>query len=138
VESADLVALMQGHGVKPTSNRLLVARALADSPRPVSLPELEGMLLTVDKSNISRALALFRDSHLVHVIEDGSQGTRYELCMSPDAEEDEDMHVHFFCERCRRTYCLHEVQVPPVPVPEGFRAHTVNYVVKGICPACSR
>ena len=60
--------LLEEHGVKPTPNRLLVARALAGSHhRPLSLKELEERLETIDKSNIFRALTVFREARLVHV-----------------------------------------------------------------------
>ena len=71
--------LLEEHGIRPTANRLLIAQALEAAGRPLSLMELEARLETIDKSNISRALALFRDARLVHVLEDAGEGIRYEL-----------------------------------------------------------
>ena len=130
------VKLLEHHGVKPTSNRLLVAEALETAQRPLSLMELETRIKTIDKSGIFRALTLFREHHMVHVIEDGGDGVRYELCRSHDDEHDDDMHVHFFCEVCRQTYCLDNIKIPPVELPGGFVMNTVNYMVKGTCPNC--
>lgn len=130
------VKLLEHHGVKPTSNRLLVAKALETAQRPLSLMELETRIKTIDKSGIFRALTLFREHHMVHVIEDGGDGVRYELCRSHDDEHDDDMHVHFFCEVCRQTYCLDNIKIPPVELPGGFVMNTVNYMVKGTCPNC--
>lgn len=130
-------ALLAAHGIRPTVNRMLTARALASAGRPMSLSELETMLLTVDKSGISRALSLFREHRLVHVVE-SSEGVRYELCMSHDADgEDDDVHVHFFCERCHRTFCVDDVPVPPVPLPAGYRQMSVSYIARGFCPECA-
>jgi Fur family ferric uptake transcriptional regulator len=133
----DVIDLMQHHGVKPTANRILVAAALCDALRPLSMAEVGDILDTVDKSVISRTLMLFRDNHLVHVIEDGSDSVRYEICHSHDDGEDDDVHVHFYCEKCRRTFCLHDIQIPSVNLPEGYSMESVNYMVKGICPECS-
>ncbi len=130
------VKLLEHHGVKPTSNRILVAKALEAAQRPLSLMELEARIKTIDKSGIFRALTLFREHHMVHVIEDGGDGVRYELCRSHDDEHDDDMHVHFFCEACRQTYCLDNIKIPPVELPGGFVMNSVNYMVKGICPNC--
>lgn len=130
------VKLLEHHGVKPTSNRILVAKALETAQRPLSLMELETRIKTIDKSGIFRALTLFREHHMVHVIEDGGDGVRYELCRSHDDEHDDDMHVHFFCEVCRQTYCLDNIKIPPVELPGGFVMNTVNYMVKGMCPNC--
>lgn len=131
-----LEELLEHHGVKPTANRLLIARALQDANRPLSLMELEMQLETIDKSNVFRALTAFREAHLVHVLEDAGDGVRYELCHSHDEEHDDDVHVHFYCTHCHKTYCLEDTPVPPVAVPEGFNLESVSYLVKGICPEC--
>ena len=128
--------LLEKHGIKATPNRLLVVRALAQAGRPLSLMELESRLETVDKSAIFRTLGTFREAHLVHVLEDAGDGVRYELCHR-HSEEDDDVHVHFYCEKCHRTYCLEDTPVPPVAVPEGYEAESVSYLIKGICPKCA-
>lgn len=130
--------LFEHHGIKPTANRQLVARALADSRRPLSLAELEERLVTLDRSSIFRVLTLFRDQHLVHVIEGGSEGVHYELCQSHSHETDDDQHAHFHCEVCHRTFCLQEIPVPEVALPEGYTATSASYLIKGICPDCAR
>ena len=94
-------------------------------------------IVTIDKSGIFRSLMLFREHRLVHVLEDGDGGVKYELCLSHDEDEDEDMHVHFYCEQCHRLFCLHDMPVPQVDLPEGYSMTTVNYVVKGTCPQCA-
>ncbi len=137
MSNTELTELLERHGVKATANRLTVAKTLLEEGRPLSLMELEDIIGTIDKSGIFRSLVLFREHRLVHTIEDGSDGTRYELCLSGDAEKDEDAHIHFFCEACHRTFCIEDVQAPEVCLPEGYIPRTVSYVVKGICPECS-
>ena len=102
----ELDKLLLEHGVKPTANRLVIAQALRRAGRPLSMTELEDRLETIDKSNIFRTLTAFRDAHLVHVLEDTGDGVRYELCHSHHEDHDDDLHVHFYCTRCHRTYCL--------------------------------
>ena len=129
--------LLASHHIKPTANRIVVAKTLAAAERPMSLSELEYKILSIDKSGVFRALTLFREHHLVHVIEDGGDGVRYELCHSHDGHaEDDDQHVHFYCERCHRTFCLHDTPIPAVALPEGYRLTGINYMVKGLCPEC--
>ncbi len=129
--------LLEEHGVKPTPNRILVAKALAEAGRPLSLMELEARLETIDKSNVFRALTAFREAHLVHVLEDAGDGVRYELCHSHHEEHDDDIHVHFYCTKCHRTFCLEDTPVPPVQVPEGYEVESVSYLLKGVCPECA-
>jgi Fur family ferric uptake transcriptional regulator len=128
--------LLEEHGVKATPNRLLVARALASAGRPLSLMELEAQLETIDKSAIFRTLGAFKDAHLVHVLEDSGDGVRYELCHSHHEDHDDDVHVHFYCTKCHRTFCLEDTPVPPVQVPEGYEVESVSYLLKGVCPEC--
>jgi Fur family ferric uptake transcriptional regulator len=61
--------LLQKHAIKPTANRIVLVKALSDIDRPMSLSELEDIILTIDKSNIFRALGIFKEHHLVHVID---------------------------------------------------------------------
>lgn len=95
MDEATCVRLLEEHDIKPTANRIVVAKALAASMQPQSLTELERKILTIDKSNVFRALMLFKEHHLVHTIEGSSDGTKYELCHSHDHEHDDDQHPHF-------------------------------------------
>lgn len=135
---SDIIKILEARSVRATANRIELAKTLAAAGRPMSLSELESEMPTVDKSNIFRSLSTFRDHHLVHVIEDGSGGQRYELCLSHHEDHDDDRHPHFYCESCMKTYCLEDMRIPQVEVPAGYHIHSVNYVLKGICPSCSK
>ncbi len=134
----NFITLLEEHDIKPTANRVVVAKALASSMTPLSLVELERRIVTIDKSGIFRALTLFREHHLVHVIEGGSEGVKYELCHSHSHEHDEDLHPHFYCEQCQRTYCIDNQPLPDIELPEGFLPHSANLIIKGICPDCRK
>lgn len=129
--------ILEKKGVKPTPNRVLVLRAMLGAGRPLSLSELEIMLDSVDRSSIFRVLTMFADRHVVHELEDGSGMAKYEVCSGEEECTVEDMHVHFYCESCHRTYCFRDMHIPEIELPEGFRMDSVNYMVKGICPMCA-
>ena len=138
MDEAKCIKLLEEHGVKPTANRIVVVKALASSIQPQSLAELESRIETIDKSNVFRALTLFREHHLVHAIEGTGDGTRYELCHSHHDGHDDDLHPHFYCEECQQTYCLDGVEMPEVQLPTGFKQHSSNYMIKGTCPHCEK
>lgn len=138
MDEATCISLLQAHDIKPTANRILVAKALASSILPQSLAELERRIISIDKSNIFRALVLFRKQHLVHAIEGSSDGTKYELCYSHDHEHDDDQHPHFYCEKCQQTYCLNDAELPEILLPQGFEVHSSNLMIKGLCPHCKK
>ena len=50
--------MLVGKGVRPTAARILVLQKLSERTSPASLFELEAELETLDKSTISRSLAL--------------------------------------------------------------------------------
>lgn len=135
----DVEDILTRKEVKPTSNRILVMRELIKASHPVSLADLEISLgFSMDKASIFRVLELFSEKDIIHVIEDGSRSLKYELCHSGTHHTISDQHVHFYCERCKETYCFEDVSVPLVNIPEGFSPHAINYMVKGICPKCSK
>lgn len=127
--------LLAEHGVKVTANRLLIARALEQAGRPLSMMELEERLDSIDKSNVFRTLVAFKDAHLVHVLE--GDPVRYELCHSHHEDRDDDLHVHFYCTRCHRTFCLEDTPIPPVQAPDGYQVQEESYLLRGICPECA-
>lgn len=124
-------------GIKATANRILVMEALGEAGRPQSLTDLEQRLLTMDKSSIFRTLSLFREHDVVHVFEDGRGSLCYELCLCEGACRHHDAHIHFYCERCQRSFCLEHADIPSVELPEGFSLTSVSFVVKGICAECA-
>lgn len=132
------MSILRNHHVRPTANRIIILRALDAADRALTLREVEDRVLSIDKSGVFRALTLFRQNHLVHDIEDGDGVVRYELCMGSGGKNDDDLHVHFFCEHCHQTFCLYDCPVPEITLPEGYVGSGVNYVVKGLCPACAR
>lgn len=137
MQYAEISKILDEAGIRPTSNRLIVLKALADSHGPMSVGELEDTIDTLDKSSVFRVLTLLLEHHLVHAVEDGRGIVKYELCRAADSEHDSDMHVHFYCDSCRRVYCFEDIPVPEIPLPEGFESRSVNYMVKGICPDCA-
>lgn len=129
--------ILSKKGVKPTANRVLILRSLLTVEHPISLSEMEELIPTMDKSSIFRTLNLFLEHHVTHQIDD--EGViKYELCHHENECDLSDMHTHFHCEVCHQTFCLHEIQVPIVQLPEGYQIEAINYMVKGVCPQCAK
>lgn len=137
MNTAEIEKLLTDKGVKPTANRILVMKALAESDTPQSLADLEVTLDTVDRASIFRVLGLFAEKEVVHVIDDGTRSVKYEVCHSAHQHTVADHHVHFHCEKCGRLYCFEHLSVPQVATPEGFEVKSINFMLKGLCPKCS-
>lgn len=132
----EILERLDKKGIKPTANRVLVYRALTESSRPQSLSGLEDALVTMDKSSIFRVLTLFLEHDVVHGFEDGRGVLHYELCGSDGECNMADSHLHFYCESCRESYCLEDIHLPHIDLPQGFTSHSVSFVIKGECPRC--
>lgn len=125
-------------GVRVTAVRLLIWREIRHTfTGAFSLADVDDALPTVDKSTIFRTLTLLSDAHLLHDIDDGSGSHKYCVCHHDDTLHCTG-HVHLTCRICRRTFCLPNVRIPQVMLPEGFEPEETEYLVKGICPECAR
>ena len=129
--------ILKKGGLNITANRIRVMKVLVDSNRPLSITDLYDKLETIDKSNIFRALTLFREHGLIQAIDDGCDSTKYELTPLV-SDSDDSRHAHFHCRICHKTYCLKTSPIPTPSVPDGFSIQEVNYVIKGICPNCNK
>ncbi len=130
--------ILENADIKPTPNRILVARALLAAQSPRSLLELEKDLQTLDRSSISRVLALLLEHGAVHAMEDGRGITKYEICHSDRHCSVADMHPHFYCEKCNRVFCFEDINAPEINIPDEFLVRSVNFMFKGICPDCRK
>lgn len=138
MEQNELITWLELKGVKPTANRILVLKALRESCRPMSLPDLEILLETMDKSSIFRVLTLFLEHDIVHAFEDGRGVLNYEPCNSKTVCNHADAHIHFYCESCRKSFCMDDIPLPDLRLQQGFTLRSVSFVIKGECPECSR
>lgn len=134
--TTDVDKYFEDKGVKPTANRILVLQALRKEDHPVTLTDLEMTLSPMDKSSIFRVLTLFLEQDIVHAFEDGRGLLNYELCGSEGACDRRDEHIHFYCESCRQSYCMEELPLPEMKLPEGYTPHSLSFVIKGECPKC--
>lgn len=137
MEEKKCLDLLAQRKIQPTAIRILVLQAMMKAGRSVSLLDLENMLDTVDKSSIFRTITLFLSHHLVHSIDDGTGSFKYAVCSSSCSCDVNDLHTHFHCERCNKTFCFTNIPTPVVNLPEGFTLSSINYVLKGVCPECA-
>ncbi len=138
MEHQEVVERLEQKGIKATANRIIIYRELAQADRPMSIADIEQQLLSLDKSSIFRVLTLFLEHDVVHTFTDGRGVLHYELCSSRGSCKHNDSHPHFYCESCQQSFCLDDVAIPAVELPEGFSTHSVSFIIKGECPNCRR
>ncbi len=127
---------LENRNIKPTAMRELVLKVLSEQAVAISLADLEQKFEKADKVTLYRTLKTFEENKLIHSIDDGTGSVKYALCKETCQCHPEDLHVHFLCTKCKKTYCLTDIPVPSVNLPTRFTLETINMVVKGICVNC--
>lgn len=127
---------LESRNIKPTAMRQLVYAVLSKQKKAVSLYEIEQQFDNVDRSTIFRTLKTFQDNFLIHSVDDGSGSVKYALCDDDCICSLDDLHVHFLCNICGQTFCLKDMPIPKLNMPEGFEFNNANFVVKGVCSDC--
>lgn len=138
MDTNSIIMRLEHKGIKPTANRILVLKALAREHRPMTLTTMEEAMPSMDKSSIFRTLTLFLEHDVVHAFEDGRGMLNYELCELEGRCNHSDGHIHFYCETCHQSFCLEDLPLPDIELPEGFLPHAVSFVIKGECPQCRK
>ena len=106
MEEKKYLDLLAKREIQPTAIRILILRTMMQAGCSVSLLDLETMLDTVDKSTIFRTLTLFLSHHLIHSIDDGTGSFKYAVCSDSCSCAVSDLHTHFHCEKCNKTFCF--------------------------------
>ena len=134
----DYEQILSQEGIRVTAVRLLVLKTIYNTiSGAFSLQDVVSQLGTAAPSSVFRALTLFSQKGLLHLIDDGSGVQKYCVCHCPDHHHHSG-HIHFTCTLCHKTFCLTEVPIPSVPIPQGFEIEESEYIIKGLCPSCSK
>ncbi|QXP57763.1 transcriptional repressor [Cellulophaga sp. HaHa_2_95] len=124
--------------VKNTAVRTVVLRHLLSQEKAQSLKDIENALIYTDRSSIFRTLKTFEENKIIHSIEDGSGMIKYAVCAEGCNCDPEDLHYHFYCNNCNKTFCLFDVPFQNIELPENFKIQQANMVVKGLCNNCNK
>ncbi len=127
---------LQSSGIKPTAMRLLVLKKLMEQSYAISHKELTDLFDRVDTVTIFRTLKTFVEHKLIHSIDDGTGQLKYALCQEGCTCSPQDLHTHFHCTKCQKTYCLNNMALPAISLPNKFSLKHINLTLKGLCDKC--
>lgn len=137
ISNSSLVNKLKNRSIKPTAMRLLVLEYLVDKDAAVNLSDVEQHFSRSDRTTLYRTLKTFEDKGLVHEIHDLSGSAKYALCSDDcSCTYPEDIHVHFYCNSCKKTFCFPDRSVPSINLPKDYQAVSGDFVINGLCPAC--
>jgi Fur family transcriptional regulator, stress-responsive regulator len=134
---ADLSELLRERGMRVTSQRLLIDRALRDHGGHLTAEQVhdlvEPALPGVTQQTVYSTLALLADLGVARRVSAPGASTRFEASGGD--------HHHMVCERCGAIEDLH-VKVPvsravSASRERGFVPASASVTVLGLCAACS-
>jgi Fur family transcriptional regulator, stress-responsive regulator len=134
---AELSELLRERGMRVTSQRLLIERALRDHGGHLTAEQVhelvEPALPGVTQQTVYSTLALLTELGVTRRVSAPGPSTRFEARV--------DDHHHMVCERCGAVEDLH-VRVPVAravgaATESGFSPSGASVTVLGLCAACS-
>ena len=91
--------------------------------------------IVVLRETLFRTLTLFLKHKILHDVDNGSGSRIYCRC---ECASTYMSHVHFTCTSCGQTFCIKDIDISVIPHPKGFIVNEMNFVMKGLCPQCSK
>jgi Fur family ferric uptake transcriptional regulator len=135
----DFVKFLRDHRVRVTPNRLTVFRAMQNSSKPLTVPDLAQAVENsgLNTATLYRIMETLTDLEVVHPVLQDHQSVAYEL-VEPFAQH----HDHLVCRRCGRTVdvydCRLEDAVQSLSDESGFRIDFHQMEFHGLCPECQK
>lgn len=135
-ETVDRAALLRGHGVQVTAQRLAVLQAVSDHPHSTAAEIAEAVrseIGAVSQQAVYDALATLTDKGIIRRIQPAGSSARYE-------DRVDDNHHHLICRTCGRTVDVDCAvgQTPCLTAAEnsGYEIDEAEVIYWGRCPDC--
>ena len=132
-------------GIRPTQMRSKIYKFLKRKQSAVSFSDLKKAFVlksdtnkTANRTTFYRSLKTFEDKGLIHQINDGTGVAKFAISgENAKGNHGIDLHMHFYCARCRKTICLPN-KISEENLPGNYEVNDVNLVLKGICEKCRK
>ena len=135
--SKKIITILSDHRLRNTKVRRDVLSLFVEKQEALSHQFIEQEIHELDRITLYRTLRTFEKNGIIHKAIDGSEKAKYALCIDGCTDHHhEDEHAHFHCDRCNRTFCLEEVIIPPIQVPQGYHINSTYLVLNGLCKQC--
>lgn len=130
-------SLIRDTGARLTRPRTRVLGFLLKQAAPLTHHEIHERLPgdPLDAVTLYRVLEWLTENGVAHRIAGADQVWRF----SASVGKQDHQHAHFQCTRCDSVTCFNDVPLPRrVKMPAGFTSQEADFLIKGICPRCSK
>ena len=130
--------ILKRNGLSVTESRRQILELFLDAEGALAHADIENhAAVNSDRVTVYRTLQTFVEKGIIHQIPTTDNSILYALCKHNCQQgQHHDNHVHFICNNCDKTFCLDDVTVPAVKLPNGFTPSQAAMVVTGVCMDC--
>jgi Fur family ferric uptake transcriptional regulator len=134
ISTSAVYDLLDKYGLKKTQARVAVLKHFIKEKKALSHSEVEDFLSSeFDRVTLYRILKAFEKVGLIHHVP--SEGAnRYAITHL--SEKDDHTHFHFFCEMCKKSFCLPQVTLNNLNFPKNLIIKEISLNVSGVCKDC--
>jgi Fur family transcriptional regulator, ferric uptake regulator len=135
----DPLHILKKASLKATPLRKEVLNLISTSSHALDNQEIESKLGEVDRITLYRTLKSFEEKGIIHKVTDLSGVSKYAICdhiCLDNHSHNHKAHIHFQCDICHNTYCVENVEIPHIKVPEKFTVSGQNITLTGNCDRC--
>lgn len=136
----DNAIILKRNGLSVTDSRKKILELFLDAEGALAHADIENnTAVNFDRVTVYRTLQTFVEKGIIHQIPTTDNSILYALCKHNCQQgAHHDNHVHFICNVCDKTFCLDDVTVPAVKLPNGFIPSQAAMVVTGVCMDCKQ
>ena len=129
--------LLKAKKLRKTPLRLRVLEQFLDKTHSaIQIGKLEETLGEVDRITLYRTLKTYEKEGIIHKVIDGTQQTKYALCLDSCTTHTQADHAHFLCESCGETTCLADSTMQEITLPKHYKINKVQIALSGTCANC--
>jgi Fur family ferric uptake transcriptional regulator len=127
--------ILNNNNLKRTNLREGILEVMLSADQALSENEIRERLTdSFDRTTFYRTFKTLEEHNIIDKIVIDNQLVKYELDNSITKKKE---HAHFYCDCCNSVYCLDTIHIPQTTLPEGYKAHGLELIVKGKCSKCS-
>lgn len=130
--------ILEQHLVKKSTPRVALIRTLQKESRPLSETEIkERMGDMYDRATFYRSVQTLTKAGIIHRIVADNVMVKYALNNCENGHHHQVDHAHFYCRQCHNLYCLKNIKLQTLSLPEGFVDEEHDLIIRGVCDRCN-
>ena len=129
--------MLKDRGIKCTEIRKVLLSILLRAKNPFSHQEIlsHSSMKSFNRVTAYRTLDLLLKANLLHRAL-GPDGA-WRFCVNKGKTGCPGNHVHFFCTKCKKMFCLPEHPIPWIDASIVAEIYSKQLLVYGLCSSCS-